>query len=116
LEMQWPREKGRTENTIAKRKRKGWKYNGQEKKEGLKMEWPREKGRTENTMAKRKRKDWKCNLFLLAIVFSVLSFSLGHCIFSPFVFSWTLYFQPFLFLLAIEFSDLHFSLGLCIFI
>ena len=42
---------------MAKRKRKNRKYNGQEKKEGLKMQWPREKGRTENTMAKRKRKD-----------------------------------------------------------
>ena len=54
-------------------------------------------------------------LVLLAIVFSVLPFSLGHCIFSPSFFSWTLYFQSFLFLLAIVFSVLPFSLGHCIF-
>jgi hypothetical protein len=50
-----PKEKGKTENTMAKRKRKDWKYNVQEKKEGLKIQWPREKGRTENTMTKRKK-------------------------------------------------------------
>jgi hypothetical protein len=42
-------------------KRKDWKYNDQEKKEGLKIQWPKEKGRAENTMSKRKRKDWKYN-------------------------------------------------------
>jgi magnesium-transporting ATPase (P-type) len=76
------------------------------------MQWPREKGRTENTMSKRKRKDlyFQFFLFLLAIAFSVLPFSLGHCIFSSSFFSWPLHFQSFLFLLAIVFSVLPFSL------
>ena len=51
-------------------------------------------------------------LFLLAIVFLVLPFSLGHCIFSPSFFSWALYFQSFLFLLAIVFSSFPFLLGI----
>jgi hypothetical protein len=83
--------------------------------EGLKIQWPREKGRAENTTFFSWPLHFQSFLFLLAIVFSVLPFSLGHCIFSPSFFSWPLYFQSFHFLLAIVFSVLPFSLGHCIF-
>jgi hypothetical protein len=88
--LQCPRENERTENAMAKRKRKNWKYNGQEKKEGLKIQWPRKNGGTNNWIAEALY--FQFFLFLLAIAFSVLPFSLGHCIFSPSLFSWPLYF------------------------
>jgi hypothetical protein len=74
---------------MSKRKRKDGKCNGQEKKEELKILY------------------FQFFLFLLAIAFSVLPFSLGHCIFSSSFFSWPLHFQSFLFLLAIVFSALQ---------
>jgi hypothetical protein len=74
------------------------------------MQWPREKGTFFSWLL-----HFQSFLFLLDIVFSVLPFSLGHCIFSPSFFSWLLHFQSFLFLLDIVFSVLPFSLGHCIF-
>jgi hypothetical protein len=86
---QWPSERrvnGRTDNTMAIRKKGKWKYrqhNGhqkEEKMEGQTTQWPSErrvKGRTDNTMF---------TLFLMAIVLSVLPFTLlsdGHCVVCP---------------------------------
>jgi hypothetical protein len=65
--IQWPSERrvnGRTDNTMAIRKKSKWKdrqYNGHQK-ERQSTQWPSERrvnGRTDNTMAIRKKSKWK---------------------------------------------------------
>jgi hypothetical protein len=90
--LQWPKEKGKTEKTMAERERKNRQYNGRKRKEKQTRQWPKGKGQSDNTMAERKRKNRQDNdllfrplscLFVLslsAIVLYVCPFSFSHCL------------------------------------